>query len=62
MKMSPYPFTIVEELAGISSDYIPDMKPYMVGNYESVSSGCAPGYGELLTEKAVYAVGAKAAN
>jgi neutral ceramidase len=50
---SPYPFTIVEELANISADYIPDMKAYMEGNYEPVSSRCAPGSGELLVQKAI---------
>jgi neutral ceramidase len=50
---SPYPFTVVEELANISADYIPDMKAYMEGNYEPVSSRCAPGSGELLAKKAV---------
>ena len=50
---SPYPITIVEELANISADYIPDMKACMEGNYEPVSSRCAPGSGELLAQKAV---------
>jgi neutral ceramidase len=50
---SPYPFTIIEELANTSVDYIPDMKAYMEGNYEPVSSRCAPGSGELLAEKAI---------
>jgi neutral ceramidase len=50
---SPYPFTIVEELANVSVDYIPDMKAFMEGNYEPVSSRCAPGSGELLAEKTI---------
>jgi neutral ceramidase len=50
---SPYPVTIVEELANISVDYIPDMKAFMEGNYEPVSSRCAPGSGELLAKKAI---------
>jgi neutral ceramidase len=50
---SPYPFTIVEELANISADYIPDMKAYIEGNYEPISSRCAPGSGELLAKKAI---------
>jgi neutral ceramidase len=50
---SPYPYTIVEELANVSIDYIPDMKACMEGNYEPVSSRCAPGSGELLAKKAV---------
>ena len=50
---SPYPITIVEELANISADYIPDMKAFIEGNYEPVSSRCAPGSGELLAQKAI---------
>ena len=50
---SPYPFTIVEELANVSVDYIPDMKAFIEGNYEPVSSRCAPGSGELLAKKAI---------
>ena len=50
---SPYPLTIVEELANISVDYIPDMKAFIEGNYEPVSSRCAPGSGELLAKKAI---------
>jgi neutral ceramidase len=50
---SPYPVTIVGELANVSVDYIPDMKAYMEGNYEPVSSRCAPGSGELLAKKAI---------
>lgn len=50
---SPFPNTIVVELANVSADYIPDMKAYIEGNYEPVSSRCAPGSGELLAKKAV---------
>jgi hypothetical protein len=50
---SPYPFTIVEELANVSVDYIPDMKAFLEGNYEPVSARCAPGSGELLAKKAI---------
>jgi neutral ceramidase len=50
---SPYPITIVEELANVSVDYIPDMKAFIEGNYEPVSSRCAPGSGELLAKKAI---------
>lgn len=50
---SPYPFTIVEELANVSVDYIPDMKAYTEGNYEPLSSRCAPGSGELLAKRAI---------
>ena len=50
---SPYPFTIIEELANVSADYIPDMKAFMEGNYEPVSARCAPGSGELLAKRAI---------
>ena len=50
---SPYPVTIIEELANVSADYIPDMKAFIEGNYEPVSSRCAPGSGELLAKKAI---------
>jgi len=50
---SPYPYTIVEELANVSTDYIPDMKAFIEGNYEPVSARCAPGSGELLAKKAI---------
>jgi neutral ceramidase len=50
---SPYVHTIIMELANGSIDYIPDRKAYSEGNYEPVSSRCAPGSGEILAEKAV---------
>ncbi|MBK8882953.1 MAG: hypothetical protein IPN67_11365 [Bacteroidales bacterium] len=50
---SPYPFTIVEELANVSVDYVPDMKACIEGNYEPISARCAPGSGELLAKKAI---------
>ena len=48
---SPYPHTIVVELANGSVDYIPDMKAFMEGNYEPVSARCAPGSGEILAKR-----------
>ncbi len=48
---SPYPNTILVELANGCIDYIPDMKAYMEGNYEPVSARCAPGSGEMLAAK-----------
>ena len=53
---SPYPYTIVEELANTTLDYIPDMKGYIEGNYEPVSSRSAPGSGELLVKKVLEAL------
>jgi neutral ceramidase len=48
---SPYPGTMVLELANGSVDYIPDRKAFMEGNYEPVSARCAPGSGEILVER-----------
>lgn len=48
---SPYPHTIIVELANGSVDYIPDMNAFIEGNYEPVSARCAPGSGELLTKR-----------
>ncbi|KPL21675.1 MAG: hypothetical protein AMS23_08975 [Bacteroides sp. SM1_62] len=48
---SPYPYTMVIELANGSVDYIPDRKAFLEGNYEPVSARCAPGSGEILVEK-----------
>ena len=47
---SPYPYTMIVELANGSIDYIPDRKAFAEGNYEPVSSRCAPGSGEILVE------------
>ncbi len=48
---SPYPYTMVIELANGSVDYIPDRKAFLEGNYEPVSARCAPGSGEILVER-----------
>ena len=48
---SPYPHTILVELANGCIDYVPDMKAYLEGNYEPVSARCAPGSGEILAAK-----------
>ena len=50
---SPFPYTIVVELANGSIGYVPDRKAFIEGNYEPVSSRCAPGSGELLVENAL---------
>ena len=50
---SPYPYTMIVELANGSIGYVPDRKAYIEGNYEPVSSRCAPGSGEILVEKAL---------
>jgi hypothetical protein len=50
---SPFPQTIVVELANGSIGYIPSARAYEQGNYEVVSARCARGSGERLVEAAV---------
>jgi hypothetical protein len=52
-KASPFPHTIVAELANGSIGYVPDQRAWPQGNYEVVSARCAPGSGEMLVEAAV---------
>jgi neutral ceramidase len=49
-KSSPYPHTLIAELANGSIGYIPDKSAYPQGNYEVVSARCAEGSGEILVE------------
>lgn len=49
---SPFPQTIVAELAHDMIDYIPDRKAYAEGAYEVVNSRCKPGSGEMLVDAA----------
>jgi hypothetical protein len=51
-KASPFPHTLIAELANGSIGYIPNKDAYPQGNYEVVSSRCAAGSGELLVEAA----------
>lgn len=50
---SPFPFTIVAELANGSIGYVPDRKAYAQGAYEVVSSRVVEGSGEKLAETAI---------
>jgi len=52
-KRSPFPMTFVVELANDNIGYVPDRRSYAEGNYEPVSSRCAPGSGEMLVDAAV---------
>jgi hypothetical protein len=52
-KGSPYPHTLIAELANGSIGYVPDKSAYPQGNYEVVSARCAAGSGEMLVEAAV---------
>lgn len=51
-RSSPYPHTIVVELANGSLGYVPNRKAYSEGHYEAVSTRCAPGSGEALADAA----------
>lgn len=51
-KSSPYPHTMIAELANGSIGYVPDKPAYAQGNYEVVSARCAEGSGELLVDAA----------
>ena len=50
---SPFPCTIVAELANALVGYIPSRRAYPQGNYEVVSARCAEGSGERLVDAAV---------
>ncbi len=50
---SPFPQTMIAELANGSIGYIPSRRAYPQGNYEVVSARCAAGSGEKLVEAAV---------
>jgi neutral ceramidase len=50
---SPYPHTIIAELANGAIGYIPSRRAYGQGNYEVVSARCAEGSGEMLVDAAV---------
>jgi neutral ceramidase len=50
---SPFPHTIIAELANGSIGYIPSRRAYDQGNYEVVSARCAQGSGERLVDAAV---------
>jgi len=52
-KRSPFPLTLVVELANESIGYIPDRRSYAEGNYEPESARCAAGSGEKLVDVAV---------
>jgi len=52
-KRSPFKQILIAELANGSVGYIPDRRSYAEGNYEPISSRCAPGSGEQLVETAL---------
>jgi hypothetical protein len=50
---SPFPRTIIAELANGAIGYIPARRAYAQGNYEVVSARCAEGSGERLVDAAI---------
>lgn len=50
---SPFPHTVIAELANGAIGYIPSGRAYTQGNYEVVSARCARGSGERLVDAAV---------
>jgi neutral ceramidase len=50
---SPFPHTIIAELANGAIGYIPSRRAYAQGNYEVVSARCDEGSGEMLVDAAV---------
>jgi neutral ceramidase len=52
-KASPFPYTMIAELANGSVGYIPNKPAYLEGNYEVVSARCAEGSGEMLVSAAI---------
>lgn len=53
VKRSPFPFTIVTDLANGYIQYIPDRKAYRDRTHEILSARIAPGSGEALVDAAV---------
>jgi hypothetical protein len=56
-KASPFPYTMIAELANGSVGYIPNKSAYPEGNYEVVSARCAEGSGEMLVKAAIEITG-----
>lgn len=52
-KNSPFKNTMILELANTSCAYIPTLKNYSEGSYETVNSFLIPGGGEMLVEAAI---------
>jgi neutral ceramidase len=52
-RASPYPVTIVAELAGDDIGYVPNREAYPQGAYEPVSARVAQGSGEMLVDTAI---------
>jgi hypothetical protein len=51
-RASPFPRTVVSELANDMLDYIPNLRAFPEGSYEPATARCAPGCGETLIQRA----------
>lgn len=49
---SRFRYTIINELANDSIDYVPNLKAFAEGNYEPATARCKPGCGEMLVDAA----------
>ena len=52
-RASPFPYTMVTELANGSIGYVPNRESYPQGAYEAISARCAAGSGEMLVDTAL---------
>jgi hypothetical protein len=52
-KRSPFPHTLIAELANDNIGYVPDRRSFAEGAYEPESARCLPGAGEQLIDAAV---------
>ena len=52
-RSSPFPVTMVVELAHDTPDYVPTRKAFQEGSYETVNSRVQPGGGEMAVEAAI---------
>ena len=50
---SPYPVTMIHELAYDWIRYVPDRKGFREGSYEAINTRCGPGGGEALVDAAI---------
>ena len=50
---SPYPITMIHELAYDWIRYVPDRKGFREGSYEAINTRCGPGGGEALVDSAI---------
>lgn len=56
-RASPFPVTMVVELAHDTPDYVPTRKAFAEGSYETVNSRVQPGGGEMAVDAAIRLLG-----